>query len=84
MPLIDSVTAAVLNTQNIAIIVMFLFCVGASWFIVKARKEDREDRAKRDHATGEERREMYALVRMNTDAINALRNTLSAINGKVF
>ncbi len=82
--MIETVTSAVLNTQNIAIIVMFLFCVGASWFIVQARKEDREDRAKRDHATNEERREMYALVRMNTDAINALRNTLSAINGKVF
>lgn len=80
----DQAIPAVMNTQNIALILSVCACVGLFLFLIVSRKEERQDRAARDAAAALERQTLYALVQQNTAALHELRNTLSALNGKVF
>lgn len=59
--------AVIQKADNIAILVL-LAMVG---LMVFWRREEREDR-----------KQLYALIQQNTDALNAIKNILSAMTGK--
>lgn len=67
----EALLAAIGKTENIAIIILMLVCAGLGWLHVVWRREEREDR-----------RQLYELVRANTQAVDTLRTALSLATGK--
>lgn len=68
----EALLAIIQKVDNIAILVLVGMVAGLSYLHIVWRREEREDRAK-----------LLDLLRQNTDALNAIKNVLSALSGKV-
>ena len=68
----DVLLTILAKTENIAIIVLIGMVAGLGWLHIVWRQEERQDRLRFADALDK-----------NSDALNALRNVLSAVSGKV-
>lgn len=66
----EALVAAIAKVDNIAVLVLLLGCAGMGYLMVVWRREYREDLAK-----------MLQTIDKNTEALNGLKNVLSARTG---
>lgn len=59
------------RADNIAVLVLLAGCIGLGYLHVVWRREERADRQR-----------AYEVVERNTEALNGVRNALSALTGK--
>jgi hypothetical protein len=67
----DWLTPILTKIDNLAVLVLILSQLGLGWLFVTERKENRADR-----------QALMDLLYKNTEALNSIRNAISAITGR--